>query len=727
MIYSIKSKILLLVNRFHFYALLILIMYLSFFHYLFLIPLIIYILYLIKFHFFNKKVIIFMVIFLMLFIVKVNKESKIHNESNNISVVICEKEEKESYVKYIGKYRHEYVIINSKSNMYIPGDIVNFSGEISNISNFSDFDYVTYNKSKNIYKKIDAKKDRFEGHKNNLDYYRYKVSTFYNNHLDKNEKIYFDSLILAKNISDEEFKKNITFLGISYMFCVSGFHISLLCIILDKLLSLIIKTNERIKDYIIITLVGLYSLFTGFGIGVLRAFVMRLIKTINKYLRLDLTSLDICSIAFLVCLIINPLLISRIAFKYSFISTLFIILSKSLVNTKSKLLNAYIISLLCFISTLPLTINMNYQVNLLSIILGPFFLFLLTYLIMPLSYILLIMPQISYSLVKPINLYTSLIEMATKPNFLVFKMHELNPLLIIIFYLLFFLTLVSLEDKRKKYRTILFAIYLFVMFNLKFVNPFTTLNMINVGQGDSFLICDKNYNMCIDSYSSNIDYIKSKGISNIDTLIITHSDDDHIGSAVDLVKEFNVDNLYLSYYDKNEKTDELSKYVKNTRYVKAGDSFYFYDNFINVIGPLKNSNIINNISLVFEMNLNGVNILFTGDMEKEEENDIFIKKYNVDILKVPHHGSNSSMSKSLMDNLSFDTALISVGINNKYNHPSIETISKLKYKKVYMTSISNSVEIYINNGKYYVYQKAFDKILLDYSLKLKSYIINVRI
>ena len=332
---------------------------------------------------------------------------------------------------------------------------------------------------------------------------------------------------------------------------------------------------------------------------------------------------------------------------------------------------------------------------------------------MPISYILLLIPD-SISIFKDIlSLYTTLINKLSQFDSLIIKVKELNPIFIIIFYVLLFIVLISLESK-KNYKIIpIFISYLLLIFNINTLSNFTTLTMINVNQGDSFLVESNNKYLCIDSYLYNISYIKSQGIKHIDSLIITHSDNDHINTAEELIKEFDVDNLYLSIFDKCDTTNNLTTLVDNVYYLSRGDSFYFSNTFINVLGPIVKNSDLNNNCLVFTMNINASEILFCGDCEEEEENQIFNSYLNVDILKVPHHGSNSSMGENFMKYVSFDTALISVGLNNKYGHPASETLSKLENKNVFKTSTDGSVKIYFTKNKYFIYTKRYNRYLLD--------------
>ena len=110
------------------------------------------------------------------------------------------------------------------------------------------------------------------------------------------------------------------------------------------------------------------------------------------------------------------------------------------------------------------------------------------------------------------------------------------------------------------------------------------------------------------------------------------------------------------------------------------------------------------------MDVNQTKLLFTGDMEEEEEESLNIPgSLSFDILKVPHHGSSTSLSSSFFNKLSFKDAIISVGANNKFGHPTEETLNKLKRYHCYRTDLDGQIYISIYKSGYKIKQN------LDYS------------
>ena len=211
---------------------------------------------------------------------------------------------------------------------------------------------------------------------------------------------------------------------------------------------------------------------------------------------------------------------------------------------------------------------------------------------------------------------------------------------------------------------------------------------VDVGQGDCALIqCDGHY-MMIDggpSKASSTVYtiLKNKGIKTIDLMIATHPDEDHIGGLSGALNYSSVDTVLSPVVAHDTKTfNSLSKYVtkqgKTFTVPKAGDSYALGSSRIDILGPIYSNADTNNQSIVVKVTYGLNSFIFTGDAEEEEENSI-IRKYkglNCDVLKVAHHGSNSSTSKAWLNATKPTYAVIPVG-QNSYGHPTQNTIDKL--------------------------------------------------
>ncbi len=160
-----------------------------------------------------------------------------------------------------------------------------------------------------------------------------------------------------------------------------------------------------------------------------------------------------------------------------------------------------------------------------------------------------------------------------------------------------------------------------------------------------------------------------------------------------LIKDFKVDNLILS------KFDNYDLIHPNKMKIQAPYNIKHELIELNFFGPLKQYNVKNNNSLVFQLNTKYFSILFTGDILKEAEYDIsdtFQCKLKSDIIKVAHHGSNSSSTDHFLQYVQPKYAVISYAKDNKYGFPHQEAVKNIiKYTtEIYYTAIDNTIIIY---------------------------------
>ncbi|WP_235425119.1 DNA internalization-related competence protein ComEC/Rec2 [Heyndrickxia ginsengihumi] len=181
-----------------------------------------------------------------------------------------------------------------------------------------------------------------------------------------------------------------------------------------------------------------------------------------------------------------------------------------------------------------------------------------------------------------------------------------------------------------------------------------------------------------------VPFLKSQGIGTIDKLILTHSDEDHIGGAEAIISSLHIKEIDISPRSW-EKT--LMKEIIAEAQMKhipvfemmSGDHWQNKAGSFVYVSPFDDHYEGNNDSLVLYANVGGKKWLFTGDLEKEgEETLIRAFHFHVDILKVGHHGSKTSTSEAFLNQLSPSIAVISVGKHNRFGHPNKEVIERLK-------------------------------------------------
>ena len=248
--------------------------------------------------------------------------------------------------------------------------------------------------------------------------------------------------------------------------------------------------------------------------------------------------------------------------------------------------------------------------------------------------------------------------------------------------------------------------------NINLENNMVT-HFIDVGQGDCILVQVNNKNLLIDSGTSDskekvIRYLKNNNVSRLDYVIATHPHDDHIGGMASVIKSFEVGEFYAPKVTSTTLAfQDLVVALKNKNLkIKIAKPDVSLD-----VGPYTSCVIlapnkstykdINNYSSAIKISYKNSTYLFTGDIETLSEQELLNKDYDLkcDVLKVPHHGSNSSTSENFLKRVCPKFAVISCGINNSYGHPSKETTDKLKNINctTYRTDLNGTV-ILVSDG-----------------------------
>lgn len=236
-------------------------------------------------------------------------------------------------------------------------------------------------------------------------------------------------------------------------------------------------------------------------------------------------------------------------------------------------------------------------------------------------------------------------------------------------------------------------------------NDLLKVHYLDVGQGDSiFIELPNNETMLIDaaeSYQSEniINYLKNLNYKKIDYVIGTHPHTDHIGGLKDIINTFEIGKIYMPKVVSTTKTYEsllMAIKDKNLKIntAKAGTSIIDTDALkINILAPTNSTYTeLNNYSVVTKITYGTTKFLFMGDAEKLSENEIK-EDVTADVIKIGHHGSNTSSSIDFIKKVNAKYGIISVGLNNKYNLPKEEIITNWENSgtKIYLTSINGTI------------------------------------
>lgn len=278
----------------------------------------------------------------------------------------------------------------------------------------------------------------------------------------------------------------------------------------------------------------------------------------------------------------------------------------------------------------------------------------------------------------------------------------------------------------------LVVLRLYVVSNQDEVNPqFTDGNleiyMIDVGQGDSFVLLQDDKVLLIDAGTMyNMDAtnkaLKELGVKKIDYAILTHYHQDHSAGLFSIMLNYKIDHMYVTDMSKHNFFDldafhfvigaltKVAHYFSGSKMiegVKAEDgtfkTFWFADSYVEFLAPIDDEyEKINNYSLVAKVTYGEKTILFTGDIEKEVEQQLLDAGVDLsaDVYKAAHHGSMTSNTEAFMDAVNPEVVLISSdnGNHNSYGHPVRPFMDYLeeKFIRVYRTDESGTVKIIID-------------------------------
>lgn len=240
---------------------------------------------------------------------------------------------------------------------------------------------------------------------------------------------------------------------------------------------------------------------------------------------------------------------------------------------------------------------------------------------------------------------------------------------------------------------------------------------LDVGQGDAALITTPGGKVILvdggngrsrySSYDAGarviLPYLKLRGIKKIDVMIASHPHADHIGGLIAVLKALPVGKVYDVGIDYPSPVYEaflkaIDENGAEYNLLKADDNLVF-DTYVKVevFGPQRKYRNVNDNSITFKLTYKTISFLFTGDIERHAEEDI-VYKYGPQIqsfvIKVPHHGSTTSILPDFLDLVSPTYAVISVGRRNKFGHPHQKTLDEYLDRNViiYRTDYQGNVE-----------------------------------
>ncbi len=507
----------------------------------------------------------------------------------------------------------------------------------------------------------------------------------------------------------ELYRKN----GIAHILAISGLHISFLAMLLYRILARMyagIKTRAIICEAAIIS----YGIMVGFSPSAFRAICMFSIFLLSKALKRTYDMLSAMSTALILLLIYRPTLITDTGLMLSFaaifgVGFFHVRFIKSIYNFKGKL-TPLSVSFFVFMSTMPVMLCSYYEVSIISVFLNLF--------VVPLMSVLLVAAltlivtgavfdgSVAYTVtfipVKVIEVILLIYEKSCRlaDSTGLFKYAPGHPFMwqIVIYYIL--LTFAVLYKGKRKVLVSLSCIA--AAFLIFIIRPYCGMDviMLDIGQGDCMLIrysesiFDKTSVYIIDCGSSSVKAVGEKrlipamkyyGVGKIKGIFITHPDSDHVNGLAELTslsqqEGIKIGNLYT--FEGFINHEGLADFAVKPSAVSSGALFSDKGLNICVLYPYKGCDIsdVNEASLIMDVSYKDFHMLTTGDAGRVSEsyvvNNVKRPDYQYSVIKVPHHGSDSSSTEEFINWADPVIALISCALNNSYGHPHPEVIKR---------------------------------------------------
>ncbi len=606
--------------------------------------------------------------------------------------------------------------------------------------NPSQFDYGNYLRNHNAnavfyakdYKVIENNPTFKERALQRINNYREEIITVHSKYLKTPNLEILGGIVFGDDAVSppQNIKQSFINSGLLHILAASGMNVAFIYSFFFMFMSLF-KTPFKVKVGLGMIMVVIYSLMTGLGASVIRATCMLLFVLAGKLIDRDAHSISLLSFVALLMLLYNPLFINDVGFQLSFIVTFgILIMSPVIPMFKNKIANfisgTIAIPIIAQLWVIPIQIFYFSNISLYSVfanIMSVPILMILSFGGFVSSLISVIRPiadfvcRIFDFILNP--LLTILVNISDfwgrMPHSALQTTHPSVFQILLYYGILLCITGILRKTHIKtllKTFVICLAVLLITLIPIKNTN--LEILAFDVGNADCFLIkTPKNEYIMIDTAKSGynggksqaemliLKYFKDRGIKSIDTIIITHFDNDHCGGAVDLMRGVNVKKLYVN--DLNHKSS-AAKYIyktakeQNVEVILAQNKQTVYENeglkLTNY--ALTNGKDDNDNSILTLLAYNNFTMLFTGDAGVNGiKSALKNLPQNITVLKVPHHGANGVVDKETIKYLNPEYSIISVG-ENKFGHPAIYTMRVLQDSITLRTDINNAVKIVSN-------------------------------
>ena len=643
-------------------------------------------------------------------------------------------------------------------------------GDFKEPRNEGEFDEKTYYRSIKVDYKVKGSKltvvkesDRIQHFLNRL---KCEIEKVYEKAADEQDAGILKAVVLGdRECLDEDIYKLYRNNGIAHLLAISSIHVSFIGVLIYKLAKRLLRGRSMPFCISIIVLV-LYSVMTGNGISARRAVIMCIVCIGADVIGRTYDILTGLSIAAILMILDNVWVIYNTGFQLSFgaiigiavvyptFDRLFLGRVKDRIekmdrkseSAKRKLYMAAVSvagNILCSISislvTMPVIMCSYYRLPVYSVFLNTIAIPLMSLLLMcallaALAGVLISSFAASFFIGMVhyiLNFYTFLCHIFENiPGNICVTGHP-DIKCCVLFYILLGIFAAVAYGGKKLFRSALLVVGAAVYILMPQSHKNLTVDMLDVGQGDCILVRDEGDAYLVDGGSSDVTNVGSKriypmllynGVTRLKYVVVSHADKDHISGILELMgmqgKGLSIDNIVVPDIRGNKLLSEDDNYIRlmngakeagiNVIYAKKGDMI---DGKLLCLHPDKDygTTSLNDASAVYMLQKENFSLLLTGDLGESGEKEV-AKAYDygsATVLKVAHHGSAGSTNVDFIEKVCPRFALISCGVNNRYGHPSRQTLERLKNvdAKIYVTAECGQITVKTDGRSYCVMQK----------------------